>query len=174
MIAAICCPGQSLPAVWPPADSHDLVFAVNSAAKLIPHDWLCAGDKSWFRGLLGDIQRPALGILTSVDSITDAREWMPFGPIIGWDAVPLIGEHARLGRPINWSVQSAMCHAAHLGAKLVRLYGADGINSTSTIDASGYKGEDRTRDRWEREERDLAFTTELLAGSGVTVERIAL
>ena len=173
MIAAIVCPGQSMMVTWPTAAGHELVMAVNAAGKMMPHDWLCAGDKSWFRGLLGDSGRPALGILTSPDAIADAREWMPFGPILAWDAVPLIGEHARRGRPINWSIQSAMCHAAHLGAKTVRIYGADGARSTSTVDASGYAGEDRTADRWEREENDLAFTTALLGEHGVTVERIA-
>ncbi len=63
MIAAVLCPGPSLLRVWPSARQYDVVLAVNTAGKLMPSDWLCAGDKAFYRGLLGDCPRPRQGIL---------------------------------------------------------------------------------------------------------------
>ena len=178
MIAAILCPGQSLMQTWPNAGPvYDLVLTVNTAGKLIQGDWLCAGDKSFFRGLLGDCPRPRSGILCTPESVYGAIIWgapdIAGSQVIGWPEVPLIEEHTKRGRPINWTVQSALCFAAHLGTLHVDLYGADGAASTSTIDASGYRGEDRTAERWAREESDLSWTRTILAEFGTTVNRIA-
>jgi hypothetical protein len=175
MIIAICSPGQSMVRRWAERNApHDLVLTVNAAAKVVESDWVCAADKVWYRGLFGDTaKRPRIGYLTAPDAINDAKAYDPGKEMRDWPSVPLIGRHHEQGRPIAWSIQSAMCFAAQLGARHVILYGADGAKSVGTIDASGYKGEDRTDDRWAREERDMAFTTEMLAGEGISVERIA-
>ena len=173
MIAAVLCPGPSLMRRWPDCGVvYDVVFTVNTAAKLVRGDWLCAGDKCFFRGLLGDAPRPLAGIVTCPDSLTDACRWAPSSLVNTWADVPLIGLHARRGRPINWTVQSALCQAHALGAKHVDLYGCDGAAGGRVEDATGYRGEDRTAERWEREERDLAWTKALLAEHGTTINRI--
>lgn len=173
MIIAICCPGQSMVRRWSEAQTkHDLVIAVNAAAKLIEADWICAPDKVWYRGLFGtDVKHPRAGYLVAPDALTDARSFTT-AQVLTWDNVALIHQHKAEGRPINWGVQSALCFAEQLGADHVILYGADGRRSVGTIDASGYKGEDRTAERWEREENDLAFTIAMLASRGTTVQRI--
>lgn len=173
MIVAVCCPGQSLMRRWSERTvSHDLVIAVNAAAKLIESDWVCAADKSWYRGLLGsEVKHPRAGYLVAPDAAGDAKVFTA-AQVITWENVALIHQHFKEGRPVNWSVQAALCLAEQLGARHVTLYGADGRRSVGTIDASGYKGEDRTTERWEREENDLAFTIAMLAGRGTTVQRI--
>jgi hypothetical protein len=62
-----------------------------------------------------------------------------------------------------------MCHAAQLGCKHLRLYGCD---LAGREDCTGYVGEDRTEDRWERERKNLDYTIALLSERGVTTERI--
>lgn len=174
MIIAICCPGQSFVRRWSEATSkHDLVIAVNAAAKFTESDWVCAADKVWYRGLFGsEVKPPRIGYLVSNDAVKDAKQFSPDHAVLGWENVALIHEHTKQGRPINWSVQAALCLADQLGADHVILYGADGRKSVGTIDASGYKGEDRSAERWEREESDLAFTIAMLAGRNTTVQRI--
>ncbi len=56
-----------------------------------------------------------------------------------------------------------------MGARHVDLFGAD---CRGTTDVSGYEGEDRTLERWRREELDLAATFQLLADHGTTVNRV--
>ena len=173
MIVAILCPGPSLMQTWSDdGPRYDQIFTVNTAAKLVRGDWLCAGDKCFFRGLLGDTPRPHAGILTCPDSLTDACRWAPGMLVNTWADIPLIGEHHRRGRPINWTIQAALCMAAEMGARNVDLYGADGAASTTPIDASGYRGEDRTSERWAREESDLSWTRTILAELGTIVNRI--
>lgn len=151
---------------------HDLVITVNAAANLMDSDWVCAADKSWYRGLLKPcVLPPRGGYLVAPDAEADARAFTS-SQVITWENVSLIHRHHAQGRPINWSVQAALCFADQLGASRVILYGADGRNSTGTVDAAGYGGEDRTAERWEREEHDLAYTIKMLAGLGTTVQRI--
>ena len=83
--------------------------------------------------------------------------------------MPLIAAHADRGRAINWSLQAALCHAAQLGAQTIDIYGCDLIG---VDDATGYKGEDRTGDRWKRENADLSFTIHILQQHNVTVRRL--
>lgn len=173
MIVAICCPGQSLMRRWTETTaSHDLLITVNAAANLMRSDWVCAADKSWYRGLLSPTVRPRHGYLVAPDARTDALTFANGLEVLTWENVSLIHQHTAEGRPINWSVQAALCFAEQLGADEIILYGADGRNSTSTVDASGYGGEDRTPDRWEREERDLAYTIAMLNGRSTKVTRI--
>lgn len=173
MIVAIACPGQSFARRW--AEStvrHDAVIAVNAAAKLVDSDWVCAADPAWYRGLFGsEVKHPRSGYLVAPHAADDARAFTQ-AEVITWDNVSLIHEHFKQGRPISWSVQAALCLAEQLGAREVILYGADGRRSVGTIDASGYKGEDRSAERWEREESDLAFTIAMLADRKTTVQRI--
>lgn len=176
MIAAIYCPGPSLRThiERKGADvllaGYDRTWAVNNALKLVDTDWLAAGDSAWFNGLLGP-HRPRVGVVTmgsNRKTVADDASWRDRA-IITWDDVPLIAEHHRRGRPINWSLQSALCHATQLGAKRIEVYGCDLVGTT---DAAGYKGEDRSAERWARELLDLEFTANLLAEHGTTVTRI--
>lgn len=174
MIAAIYCPGPSLrwhcnrPNEFSPPSWYDQTWAVNTAIKLVCGDWLAAGDAVFFAGLLGD-HRPGVGVITMRDSVAAARAWAPGREIANWDAAPLIAEHKARGAPINWSLQSALCHAHARGAELVDVYGCD---LAGTVDATGYAGENRNDDRWARERRDLDITIALLAEHGTTVRRI--
>lgn len=173
MIVAICCPGQSLMRRWTESTGkHDLLITVNAAANLMRSDWVCAADKSWYRGLLSPTVPPRRGYLVAPDARADALAFANGLEVLTWENVSLIHQHTTEGRPINWSVQAALCFAEQLGAREIFLYGADGIKSTTTVDASGYKGEDRTPDRWQREEHDLAYTIAMIQGRSTTVHRI--
>jgi hypothetical protein len=175
---AIVCPGPSLPRVWRPwsADCYDLVVAVNRALLVVPDaDWLSAGDEVVFRRLLPGV-RPRIGVITMTATIPEVRDLPAWRGLkwIGWKDVPLIEEHQRRGRPLAWSVQAALCLAAAKGAAAVDLYGADGIAGGQVEDCTGHPGDDRTLERWKREELDLALSTDLLAELGVAVTRIPI
>lgn len=172
MIAAVCCPGPSLPDRWPGRAGYAEVWAVNRALLAVPDaDWLAAGDVVLYQNALLGEARPRVGCLTMPDSVQFmGPSW---GRVVLWDQVPAIAVHRRRGAPINWSVQSALCHAAWRGATRIDLYGCDNAASGTPVDCTGYAGEARTAERWEREERDLAITFALLAESRVTIHRIA-
>jgi hypothetical protein len=176
MIAAIYCPGPSLrwhvanPFEFMRPRDYDVTWAVNTALKLVDADWFAAGDITLFRGLVGP-HRPRLGCFTMAatrDQMQSDPGWANLRWRI-WSDAPLIDAHERSGRPINWSLQSALCHAVALGVRHVDLYGCD---LAGTTDATGYVGEDRSADRWARERSDLDYTIALLAPHGLTVRRI--
>lgn len=170
MKAAIYCPGPSLLRCVP-ANYYDVSWAVNTALKIMKTDWLSAGDPCFFRGLLGE-HRPLRGVLSMGSVIDKCHDFWP--TVVHWhrwSSVPLIGKHKELGRPLNWSLQAALCHAAHLGAKEIDIYGCD---LAGVEDATGYGGEERTEDRWQREARDLQFTRDLLHSAGIQTTRIHL
>lgn len=176
MIAAVCCPGPSLPTVWRSAPRHyHEVWTVNTGLRILGNsaNWLAAGDLTVVQALVGR-HRPMHGVLTLDDHIPLMSKDPGWGGMewVAWSAVPLIGEHARRGRPLTWSVQSALCHAAQRGSTRIDLFGADGVASGTVIDCTGYRGEDRSADRWRREAADLDFTTALLLEHGTTVQRI--
>lgn len=176
MRVAVCCPGPSLPIRWPGRAGYDLVYAVNRA--LIPvsdADWLSAGDPPLFTGLLPDGCRPRTGVVsmeTTIDQVADIPGWAGL-TWVGWRSIPLLDAHKPRGRPISWSVQVALCHAAQLGAVHIDLFGADGAASGTAFDCTGYVGEDRTPERWRREALDLDLTVALLAERSVAVHRIS-
>ncbi len=173
---AVCCPGPSLPARWPGRAGYDVVYAVNRAMIAVPDaDWLSAGDPVLFTGLLPVGCRPRVGVVSmgpTIEQVATLPAWNGLA-WVDWAAIPLIATHKHRGRPLAWSMQAALCHAAHLGATAIDLVGADGAASTTPIDCTGYAGEDRTRERWGREELDLALSIELLTAAGICVRRIA-
>ncbi len=176
MRVAVCCPGPSLPARWPGRADYDLVWAVNRALITVPEaDWLSAGDAILYTSLLPLECRPRIGAVTTdgtIEEISGAPSWA--GIIwVGWGSIPRIHAHKAHGRPLSWSMQVALCHAGQLKAKHIDLYGADGAAGGTPIDCTGYAGEDRTPERWRREELDLALTIELLAADGIVINRIS-
>lgn len=175
MKVAVCCPGPSLPRRWAGRAGFDLVVAVNRAMITVPDaDWLSAGDIGFYESLLPASARPRIGVVTMdghLPRIAADPTWTGRA-LVGWDAVPLIAEHARRGRALAWSVQVALCQAAHLGARHVDLVGCDGAAGGQVEDCTGYPGESRGADRWAREEIDLALTFTLLSELGVAVRRI--
>ncbi len=177
MRVAVCCPGPSLPRRWLGRAGYDRVYAVNRALIVVPDaDWLSAGDPVFYEGLLPDGVRPAVGALAGDDGTAEAARARPSWAgvrIEGWASVPLIAAHAARGRPLAWSVQAALCHAAEAGAVAIDLVGCDGAAGGTRIDCTGYPGENRGPDRWAREEVDLALTVALLAERGIPVARIA-
>lgn len=166
--AAIICPGPSLLHCGIIGD-YDLTIAVNNAIKLAEADWLCAADVVFYRGLLGEF-RPRTGVLTMDDVVQKKKTLENWGGLQwhGWSDIPLIAEHRHRDRPINWSLQAALCFAAYKGATQVDIYGCDLVG---VEDATGYGGEDRTEDRWRREARDLQFTRDLLKSFGINTTR---
>ncbi len=174
MRVAICCPGKSLPNRWRSRDGFDLVWAVNRAILLIPADWLSAGDMPMFNGL-AESSRPLVGVLTLPDTVGQVSHRPTWSHLkyTGWHECPTIQEHKRRYRPIDWSVQAAMCHACDLGAKEITLFGCDfGEGSSEGEDCTGYAGEDRTPERWRRERDGMAATYSLMADCAVSVTRI--
>lgn len=173
---AVCCPGPSLPARWTGRAGYDVVYAVNRAMITVPDaDWLSAGDPVLYTGLLPSGCRPRVGAVSMGPTIAEVASLPAWAGMrwVDWQDVPLIQVHHQRGRPLAWSMQAALCHAAHIGAKHVDLFGADGAASTTPIDCTGHPGEDRTRERWGREELDLALSIELLAAAGTTVHRLS-
>lgn len=173
MKAAILCPGPSLKKLGQIPPGYDATWAVNTAIKMHKTDWLGAGDIPLFRGLLGDF-RPKTGVLTMGATAKKAKtlpDWMYVETWVEWSDVHLIKEHEKRGRPINWGIQAALCHAYELGAKEIDIYGCD---LAGVEDATGYGGEERTEDRWQREARDLQFTRDLLHSMGIQTTRIHL
>lgn len=173
MKAAVLCPGPSLQFLRSPVVGYDATWAVNTALKLQDADWFSAADMPLYKGLVAD-RRPRIGALTMGSTMEKARtlpDWLGVKKWVPWSNVSFIDRHVKTGRHINWSLQAALCHAAELGAKTIDIYGCD---LAGTVDASGYGGEERTEDRWQREARDLQFTTEFLSGHGVTINRIKL
>ncbi|MBA3589962.1 hypothetical protein [Methylibium sp.] len=151
-----------------------MVYAVNRALITVPDaDWLSAGDMPIFQGLLPAGLRPAVGVVT-MDDVADHLRRQPGWSLlrlVGWGGVQMIAAHAARGRPLAWSVQVALCHAAE-SATSIDLYGCDGAAGGTPIDCTGYTGPDRSDERWAREELDLAVTVDLIAARGVTVHRI--
>lgn len=180
MIAAVLTPGPSLSRISSvDLSAYDVTWAVNTAIKLVRADWLAAGDPEAVKRSIGPF-RPRLGLLTmgtTAKEIENCPTWSGIR-IATWSDVPTIDEHERRGRPLSWSIQTALCHAAHLGARRIDLYGCDlyrpDFDPWQTVDAAGYQGEDRNRQRWERERRDIELTTSILAEAGATVQRIDL
>ncbi len=162
MRVAVVCPGPSLPHRWLSwsADRYDLVVAVNRALLVVPDaDWLSAGDPVLFTRLLPGV-RPRVGVVTMGTTVSECSGLPAWAGLawVSWSQIPLIAKHHARGRPLNWSVQAALCHAHRLGA--------------AAIDCTGHAGEDRTPERWRREDEDLALTVQLLADAGVAVTRI--
>jgi hypothetical protein len=172
---AVCCPGPSLPRRWFGRIGYDCVYAVNRAMITVPEaDWLSAGDIGFFVDLLPAGARPGTGVVTFDDTLDRARSTPTWSHLVfvGWNALPIIARHADRGRPLMWSVQAALCHAAESDATEIDLYGCDGAAGGTRIDCTGYPGESRGPDRWAREELDLAVTAALLAERGVSLTRI--
>lgn len=169
MRVAVCCPGPSLPQTWKDGDAYDVVYAVNRALLVVRADWLSAGDICLFQTLLGGA-RPLVGTFTMVPTREMIKADKTWGRIDTWEESRGFIEH-RAVRPINWSVQAALVHAADSGATSIDLYGAD---CTARHDCTGYEGENRNPERWAREEADLAATFGYLSGRGVCVSRIRL
>lgn len=180
MIAAVLTPGPSLSRIASvDLSPYHATWAVNTAIKLVRADWLAAGDPEAVKRSIGNA-RPRLGLLTmgsTAKQVADCPTWHGLH-MTTWSDIPLIEEHEKRGRPLSWSVQTALCHAAHFGAERIDLYGCDifrpDFDPWQTADAAGYHGEDRNRQRWERERLDLELTTQLLAESGTTIKRIDL
>jgi hypothetical protein len=172
---AVCCPGPSLPARWPGRAGYDAVYAVNRALRVIDADWLAAGDSVLYEGDLLGAYRPRLGCVTmaevaerfAADPSWAGLRWAR------WQDLALVAVHADRGRPMMWSVQLALCHAAESGAAAIDLIGADGAASGTIIDCTGHAGEARGPDRWAREARDLDLTIALLAERGIAITRFA-
>lgn len=122
-----------------------------------------------FRGLVGE-NRPVKGVLTMPDTIKackDKHGWINVPRWKPWDSLELLeAQNAR--RPLTWSVQAALLHAGERH-KEIHLYGVD---LCGVQDVAGYRGEERTDDRWARERKDLLSTLAVLSEHGVTVKRI--
>ncbi len=179
MIAAVLCPGPSLMRAPIDLAQYKATWSVNTAIRLIKTDWLAAGDPNAVQRAIG-AYRPRLGLLTmgaTAKAIEGCPSWHGLH-ITTWDDVPLIEEHNAKGNPMSWSVQTALCHASHMGATRIDLYGCDlfrpDFDPWQTADASGYHGEDRNRSRWDREREDLRETFSILADHGTTIQRIDL
>lgn len=172
MKVAVCCPGPSLPTTWMGRHPYDAVWAVNRALIVVDADWLSAGDPPIFDGLLPPEAKPRLGVITMKDTLVRFKPMWPDLLWHSWEEYGLMDEHAAFGRPLSWSVQAALCHAFALGAKRIDLFGCDGVRSTTTIDCTGYAGEDRSQDRWQREALDLGTTYGILGACGVTFNHI--
>ncbi len=180
MIAAIFTPGPSLSrCIGVDLSRYDVTWAVNTGIRLVKTDWLAAGDPATVKGSIGE-HRPRLGLLTmgtTAEVIVGCPTWGDI-KVVTWNDVPLIAEHEERGKAVSWSIQTALAHACHLGARRIDLYGCDifraDFDPWQVADASGYGGEDRNRTRWDREREDLQHTFSILADHGTTVQRIDL
>ncbi len=153
MKAAVCCPGNSLLYRWPGDYAYAGVWAVNRALLVVAADWLSAGDPTLFNDNLLQNKYPRMGVITMADTIPQVRHLDGWGGLewTAWEKSRHFNEH-KIGRPVNWSVQAALLHACDLGATHIDLYGCDSIHTKTREDCTGYLGQDRTLERWKREE----------------------
>jgi len=167
MIAAVLSPGPSLLRTWKGRENHAVTIAVNRALKVAAADWLSAADVVLFQGELGAC-RPLVGAMTSL-ATADFLD-PTWGTVATWEGSDALQAHQRI-RPVQWSLQAALCHAADLGAMQIDVFGAD-CGREGRTDCAGSDGENRGPDRWAREAEDLACTFGFLAGRGVSVRHV--
>jgi hypothetical protein len=172
MKAAVCCPGHSLIKKYPGDYGYAAVWAINTAMLLIPCDWLSAGDPVLFKKNHWGDKRPRIGVLTMMDTVEQVKGLDGWGGIefTGWERLRFYAAH-NLRRPVSWSVQVALLHACELGATQIDLFGCDGIHGPGGPDITGYPGDFRCNERWQREEAELIITIQLLAEQGTVVRR---
>jgi hypothetical protein len=176
---AILSAGPSLTRTWRERHraSFAMTIAVNRALKVVDADWLVAGDACVF-ACLGD-RRPRDGFVTFRDAIIDPiawphrRDWTlrHFGFLNRRDWQELIPLFARSEAPnapdpMQWSIQAAITLAVRHLADVIEIFGHD---ATTAPDVSGDPGEDRTRERWAREARDLTATIAAVRERGISV-----
>lgn len=166
MIAAILSSGPSLLRTWKGRDNHAVTIAVNRALKMVAADWLSAADVVLFQGEVGTA-RPLVGTMTSL-ATSDFLD-PTWGTVATWEGSEALQAH-QLIRPVQWSIQAALCHAVDLGATHIDIFGADG-GREGPKDCAGSDGESRGPDRWAREAEDLACTFSFLAARGITITR---
>lgn len=163
--AHIICPGPSLPSTYTGKHRIDpaVRIAVNRGLNFLPDsDWLVCGDRETFSQLsLFDLQKGIVGLNSDRDVIDKdpcalALSW------IGWHDLPgfVVGE-------INWGIQVALLTAAHLGCKIVHVFGCDQVGDEE------YNGPNklstRTPERWERERADTMRTVAAIGTRGTYV-----
>jgi hypothetical protein len=158
---AILCPGPSLPKTWD--GNADVTIAVNRAALLHAPDWFCAGDIETFQRIK---VRPRVGYCGSDYALGMVGDELPTDlQRFGWKGLPLPNQDSEC----NFSAVAATAFAAHLGAKSVRMYGAD---MCGLHDFDGDPGTWRNDARWEKERAELAGVVAHINRLGVAFERV--
>jgi hypothetical protein len=173
---AILSAGPSLIRTWRERNRASFyeTIAVNRALMVCDADWLVAGDACVF-ACLGD-RRPRLGFVTFRDADIPwphRRDWsvQHLGTLSrrDWQDLPLLfprSDAPGAADPLQWSIQAAILLAVQHQADVLEIFGHD---ATCAPDVSGDPGEDRTRERWDREARDLSATINAVRARGISV-----
>lgn len=173
MIAALLCPGPTLPKTWRHAlaQRYDLVLAVNRAIDYHRAAWLVAGDAVTFQRIR---QSPTVGVLTMRRVI---ETWHKDGPPAGFRTCvtkafqDLPATDGAASYP-QWGSTAAITFAIERGATHVHAYGLD-LAGRTEFDATPNGTIDRSDDRYRRESASLATTTAWALARGAIITRIA-
>ena len=169
MTAAVLCPGPSLASLID-RPVCDVVIAVNRAAlHPIRCDWWAFTDDRVFRNY-------PLGHRPKYFTTQETERRAKISGDLTYEALMPLYSATRTGWTM-YTMDAAMILAAHLGAKLIKLYGCD-WSGTKDFDGHKYKWHDtdpiqqqRVDERWKREKIIYIRTKELLAEKGVVIER---
>lgn len=172
MTAAVLCPGPSLSKLVERPDCG-VVIAVNRAVfHPIRCDWWAFTDDRVFR-----TYQPEYRPKWFTTQETERRA--SINGDLTYEALMPIYPATRTGWTL-YTMDAALVLAAHLGAKLIKLYGCD-WSGKKDFDGHKYKWHDtdpiqqqRVGERWQREKIIYIRTKELLAEKGVVIERYGI
>jgi hypothetical protein len=175
-IAAILCPGPSLPATFPTGEAAAgaaFTVAVNAAIHHQPAGfrpcWWLGMDGPWWdmAGLpaIAPHQLPKIGFAGMVSRL--AGEPIANGMAIV-DLVHMLDHHPVFMR--TWSICAALFFVRMQGATGARIYGCDQAGAGDFTGATGPS--DRSPDRWRREREALADAVAYMRTLGLSVERV--
>lgn len=171
MRVVILCPGPSL-AFWraDPSDRPDVLIGANRAAAFTPCDVFAALDYPMIRDNAIKV-RGTPNLLSRQQTITDLKpaRLARFPNVI---AVESLFEFCppNLMPWTTFTMTAAMIYAAYLGTNAINIYGCDwrGTKDYDGVEA----GENRTEQRWERDEKPLyARVNGWIESLGITVTR---
>jgi hypothetical protein len=166
MVAAVLCPGPSLPDTYPGPESYPLVVAVNRAAIEFRSDVFACLDFPLALSLWPEVPaRVWLTCAASAQSLARRHLIRTAVTVEGLDSFCPVPDWRLYTAP------AAVVYAASEGATQVDIYGCDlrGVEDFDGVQA----GENRTERRWARERGIWAAVTEWLAGRGVEVRRVS-
>lgn len=163
MTAALFCPGPSLATLDAPPKA-DLTIGVNRAACGFPCHWWAALDLPLIERIHSDvIGAPRLFTCRATLASLERRGLTFPAAIVAED----------LRGPERWSLYTApaaLVLAAHLGARLIDVYGADWATDAPDFDGAA-AGENRSAARFQREREIWDRIVASLANAGVAVTR---
>jgi hypothetical protein len=169
MRIAILCPGPSLSHFDGPDDYAEIIGVNRAATAFRCSIWACGDYPLWLQAREAVIGTPLLfTAAASASWLRDNLYLKADAPLVEFESLYDGDEHT-LQWPL-FTATAALWYAAAKGARLIRTFGADwaGTGDWDHVQA----GNNRTEDRWKLEAATWGRIVNVLAGRGVTVERV--